>query len=80
VNTGGLGNLTALLTQLAEKVGATRLSDLATYEYELTEAMQYRHNFLNDASLEKPAEPKVRTLPSRGNNGRFGRTGVRKGR
>jgi hypothetical protein len=80
VNTGGLGNLTALLTQLAEKVGATRLADLAAYEYELTEAMQYRHNFLNDASLEKPAEPKVRTLPSRGNNGRFGRTGVRKGR
>lgn len=80
VNTGGLGNLNVILTQLAEKVGASTLAELSAYEYELTEAMQYRHNFLSDATLDKPAEPKVRVLPSRGNNGRFGRAGIRKGR
>ena len=76
VNTGKLGNLMALLKEAAIVTNAQSLSDLAAYEFELTQAMVFRKNYLTDASLTRP-NPNSNTVLSRSGNrgGRGGRSG-----
>jgi hypothetical protein len=75
VNRGSLVGLAELLTKCAEQCGATSLDQLARFEWELIEQMAYRHDFLSDTELSKPATPTMRVLPSRSGGPRRGRGG-----
>jgi len=76
VNTGKLGDLMAILREAAIVTNAQSLSDLAAYEFELTQAMTYRKSYLADASLSRPS-PNSNTVLSRSGTrgGRGGRSG-----
>lgn len=76
VNTGGFGNLTMLLTNLAREKGITRWSDFAPYEGQLLDNLYYRVDTRNDPNLSQPpgGTDRARSLPSRG-GGKRGKRG-----
>ena len=75
VNTGNLGNLAMLLTNLAREKGIARWSDFAPYEGQLLDNLYYRVDTRNDPNLSQPAggPDRARSLPSRGGKRRGGR-------
>jgi hypothetical protein len=54
VNTGKLDPLPAVLTRIAQEMGATEVADLSDCEYEITAAMRYRSDFLSNRILAQP--------------------------
>jgi hypothetical protein len=56
VNTGSLGNLTSVLQSAADRTGVDDLSKLALVEYDLIRQMQWRKDYLSDATLSRPRD------------------------
>jgi hypothetical protein len=78
VNTGKLDPLVSILQQCAAANNATSFEELSHYEYEIVNALLYRHNYLVDNGLTQPVSlERSRSLGSRGGDRtkRGGKTG-----
>lgn len=70
VNTGGIGQLGAVLQAAADQIHATSIADLAKFEADLVGAMRYRTDFLKNSALTQPApSPYALNLPTPGGKG-----------
>ncbi len=54
VNTGRLGSLNSILSDIATKANAKSLRDLAPHELEIVQKMKYRKDYLADSTLSQP--------------------------
>jgi hypothetical protein len=80
VNTGKLDPLPAILNQLAEEVKPQSLADFAKYERDIVAALQYRKDYLADASLSQPAAaPPTRWSSQASRGGNTGRNSRSRG-
>lgn len=75
VNTGKLDPLPAMLQQCAAANQVSNFDDLSLYEYDLVNALLYRHNYLVDNALSQP----VSTARSRAISSRSGDRSSRRG-
>ncbi len=55
VNTGNLGPLTSVVSEVIQSTGAQTIDDLSAHEMEIVEALIYRKDFLADPTLSQPA-------------------------
>jgi hypothetical protein len=78
VNTGKLDPLQSTLERYAAANQITEFADLARLEYELVNAMQYRHDYLLDNSLTQPIAT-VRSKPLGSRSGDRSTGGGKKG-
>lgn len=79
VNTGKLDPLPSMLQQCAIANQVTSFDELAQYEYDLVNALLYRHNYLVDNALSQPiSTARSRSLSSRSGD-RSGRRGGKSG-
>ena len=79
VNTGNLGPLASVLSQVGSQCGCRDASDFASHEREIVSAMKYRKDYTQDPSLSQPggigSRDATKTYPSRHSSSRFGRSG-----
>ena len=54
VNTGKLGNLSQVLSDVANEHKINQPNDLSQYEFEIIQKMRYRRNYLTDSHLSQP--------------------------
>lgn len=66
VNTGKLDPLPSILQQCASVNGCTSIEELSHFEYEMVNALLYRHNYLVDNNLSQPiSTDRKRSISSR---------------
>lgn len=55
VNTGGLGQFSAVINDVAAQVRPKSMADLAKFEMEIVAQMKYRKDYLADSGLSQPS-------------------------
>ncbi len=69
VNTGKIDPFLSVVTDVANALNATSLSDLASHEAEIVQKMKYRKNYLGDTTLSQPDTSRLSRSNSSGSRG-----------